>query len=220
MENTALTLFIGFLAQGFFSARTIVQWIMSERARQVLSPSIFWVFSLAGAYLLCIYGWMRGDFAIVFGQFLSYYIYLWNLNAKDIWRQLPLPLRLVLLLTPVVAICFVASNAGAFADRFLHNDGVPLGLLIFGSAGQMLFTLRFVYQWIYSHGKGESQLPAGFWLISLIGSLCIISYGIIRYDVVLMVGQSSGIAIYTRNLVLIHKGKKDTQQKTNENLDN
>ena len=65
---------IGFLAQGFFSARMLVQWILSEKARRVLSPTVFWVLSIIGSYLLCIYGWLRHDFAIVLGQFISYYI--------------------------------------------------------------------------------------------------------------------------------------------------
>ena len=39
-------------------------------------------------YLLCIYGWLRDDFSIIFGQFISYYIYLWNLNEKGIWNKL------------------------------------------------------------------------------------------------------------------------------------
>ena len=72
MESNILILTIGFLAQAFFSARILVQWIMSERSKQVLSPSLFWILSLAGAYLLCLYGWMRNDFAIVFGQLISY----------------------------------------------------------------------------------------------------------------------------------------------------
>ena len=84
MENPAFILAIGFLAQGFFSARILVQWILSERARRVLSPSLFWILSLAGAYLLCLYGWLRDDFSFVLGQFISYYIYLWNLNIKGI----------------------------------------------------------------------------------------------------------------------------------------
>ena len=63
---------IGFLAQLCFSARILIQWLMSERARKVLSPTVFWILSLAGAYLLCLYGWLRKDFAIVMGQFLSY----------------------------------------------------------------------------------------------------------------------------------------------------
>ena len=80
MDSSYLIYAIGFLAQGFFSARILVQWAMSERARKVLSPSVFWILSIAGAYLLCLYGWLRNDFAIVLGQVISYYIYLWNLK--------------------------------------------------------------------------------------------------------------------------------------------
>lgn len=208
MENPAFILSIGFLAQGFFSARILVQWILSERARRVLSPSLFWILSLAGAYLLCLYGWLRDDFSIVLGQFISYYIYLWNLNIKGIWEKIPTLLRLVLMLTPITAICFVAGNAEAFTARFLHNEAVPLWLLLFGSAGQVLFTLRFVYQWLYSRREGRSRLPAGFWAISLIGSLTIVTYGLIRLDAVLIVGQSFGIIAYIRNLILIKNEKK------------
>lgn len=208
MENPAFILAIGFLAQGFFSARILVQWILSERARRVLSPSLFWILSLAGAYLLCLYGWLRDDFSIVLGQFISYYIYLWNLNIKGIWEKIPTLLRLVLMLTPIAAICFVAGNAEAFTARFLHNEAVPLWLLLFGSAGQVLFTLRFVYQWLYSRREGKSRLPAGFWAISLIGSLTIVTYGFIRLDAVLIVGQSFGIIAYIRNLILIKNEKK------------
>lgn len=208
MENPAFILAVGFLAQGFFSARILVQWILSERARRVLSPSLFWIQSLAGAYLLCLYGWLRDDFSIVLGQFISYYIYLWNLNIKGIWEKIPTLLRLVLMLTPIAAICFVAGNAEAFTARFLHNEAVPLWLLLFGSAGQVLFTLRFVYQWLYSRREGKSRLPAGFWAISLIGSLTIVTYGLIRLDAVLIVGQSFGIIAYIRNLILIKNEKK------------
>ena len=208
MENPAFILAIGFLAQGFFSARILVQWILSERARRVLSPSLFWILSLAGAYLLCLYGWLRDDFSIVLGQFISYYIYLWNLNIKGIWGKIPTLLRLVLMLTPIAAICFVAGNAEAFTACFLHNEAVPLWLLLFGSAGQVLFTLRFVYQWLYSRREGKSRLPAGFWAISLIGSLTIVTYGLIRLDAVLIVGQSFGIIAYIRNLILIKNEKK------------
>lgn len=205
MEQSVLVLCVGFLAQAFFSARILVQWILSERAKKVLSPSLFWILSLAGAYLLCLYGWMRDDFAIVLGQFVSYYIYLWNLKIKGVWQHVRTMFRWVLLLTPVVAVCFVAGNAAEFADRFLHNDDVPLWLLLFGSAGQLLFTLRFVYQWLYSKSKGKSELPAGFWIVSLAGSLTIVSYALIRHDIVLIVGQSFGIVAYTRNLMLLRK---------------
>lgn len=205
--NSLLITAIGFLAQVFFSARILVQWIMSERAKRVLSPSLFWIFSLIGSYLLCIYGWLRDDFSIVFGQFISYYVYLWNLYAKGIWQKIPMLLKTVLVCTPLVVIGFVTTNVERYIQRFIHNDDVPMWLLVFGSAGQFIFTMRFVYQWYYSHKLGVSKLPALFWILSLVGSLTIVSYGIIRHDIVLIVGQSFGIFAYIRNLCLLSRQK-------------
>lgn len=201
---------IGFLAQGFFSARILVQWIMSEKAKKVLSPSIFWVLSICGAYLLCIYGWLRNDFSIVLGQFISYYIYLWNLNMKGVWKRVNVLLRWLLLLTPVVAIVLVSQDAARFVRHFFQADGVPMWLIIYGSAGQVLFTLRFIYQWYVSRNDRESVLPPGFWIISIIGSSIIVSYAIIRLDPVLILGQSMGLVAYIRNLVIGRKSRRST----------
>lgn len=191
---------VGLLAQCFFSARILVQWVMSERARRVLSPSLFWVFSLAGAYLLCLYGWLRDDFSIILGQFISYYIYLWNLREKGIWQRLYRLLRPVLLLTPVVAVAWGLQYAGEVMERLFRHPDIPLWMVCYGSFGQVLFTLRFVYQLHYSRRMGESALPAGFWFISLAGALCIVSYGLLRADIVLVLGQSFGLVAYVRNL--------------------
>ena len=98
---------IGFLAQLLFSARLLMQWIMSERAKKVVSPSIFWKLSLIGAYLLFIYGWLRDDFAIILGQLISYYIYIWNLDKKESWRKVPFGIRYIILLTPVAAVFYM-----------------------------------------------------------------------------------------------------------------
>ena len=88
--ESIFTYLIGLLAQGFFSARILVQWIMSEKAKKVVNPALFWILSVAGSWLLFIYGWIRDDFAIMLGQVISYYIYIWNLNQKGIWERLPL----------------------------------------------------------------------------------------------------------------------------------
>ena len=204
---------IGFLAQIFFSARILLQWILSERAKRVVSPAMVWALSLAGSYLLFIYGWMRDDFAIILGQVIAYYIYIWNLSAKGVWRKIPAPVRYLLLLTPVVAIGFAVSHADTFIHDFFRNEKVPLWLLLFGSAGQILFTLRFVYQYLYSRRRGESILPVGFWIISLTGSAAIVAYGIVRHDPVLILGQSVGFIAYTRN-ILIYKKERTAQRKT------
>ena len=193
---------IGFLAQVFFSARILLQWILSERAKKVISPAIFWQLSIVGSYLLFVYGWLRDDFAIILGQIISYYIYIWNLDKKHQWKKLPFVIRTLLLLTPVAAILYMLKDASAFVDQFFRNEKIPLWLLIYGSMGQIIFTLRFVYQWIYSKRKDESLLPIGFWVISLFGSLIIVSYAIYRRDPVLILGQSPGLIAYSRNIYL------------------
>lgn len=196
---------IGLLAQGFFSARILVQWILTERARKVLNPNLFWILSLIGSYLLCVYGWLREDFAIVLGQFISYYIYIYNLKLKGVWRSWPRVMRWLLLLTPIVAIFITALHPEDFIETFLLNEDVPLWLLIYGSGGQIIFTLRFVYQWYVSMRQHRSELPTGFWILSLAGSLTIVSYAIIRLDPVLILGQSFGIIAYVRNLYIGYK---------------
>lgn len=193
---------IGFLAQVFFSARILLQWILSERAKKVISPAIFWQLSIVGSYLLFVYGWLRDDFAIILGQIISYYIYIWNLDKKLQWKKLPFIIRTLLLLTPVAAILYMLKDASAFVDQFFRNEKIPLWLLIYGSMGQIIFTLRFVYQWIYSKRKDESLLPIGFWVISLLGALIIVSYAIYRRDPVLILGQSTGLIAYSRNIYL------------------
>lgn len=198
---------IGFLAQIFFSARILLQWILSERAKKVISPAIFWQLSILGSYLLFIYGWMRNDFAIILGQVIAYYIYIWNLDKKQQWKKLPVIIRTLLLLTPVVAVLYMLKDAGAFVDQFFRNENIPLWLLVYGAMGQIIFTLRFVYQWIYSKRKDESLLPIGFWIISLFGSLIIVSYAIYRRDPVLILGQSTGLLAYSRNIYLSKKSE-------------
>lgn len=198
---------IGLLAQCFFSARILVQWIMSERARKVLSPTIFWVLSLIGSLLLFTYGWLRDDFAIILGQFISYYVYIWNLAAKGLWQKLPVFSRTLLLGIPLIAVMLVLNDAQGWYERFFCGD-VPMWLIIFGSAGQIIFTFRFIYQWLYSVKRHESVLPAGFWIISLTGSVIIVAYAIVRLDPVLILGQVFGLVAYTRNLIIGYRAKK------------
>ncbi|MBR1435886.1 MAG: lipid-A-disaccharide synthase N-terminal domain-containing protein, partial [Bacteroidales bacterium] len=94
------------------------------------------------------------------------------------------------------------GDAQRWVQTFFRNEGIPLWLVIFGSAGQVIFTLRFVYQWAYSKMHGTSSLPLGFWIISIIGSATIISYGIIRKDPVLILGQAFGFVAYVRNIII------------------
>jgi hypothetical protein len=67
--------------------------------------------------------------------------------------------KTLLVITPVIAAAFMLHDAQHFIDSFFRNEEVPLWLLIFGSMGQIIFTLRFVYQWAYSfHHKEPTEL--------------------------------------------------------------
>ena len=94
---------IGLLAQACFSARILIQWFLSEKKHEVISPTLFWVFSLIGSYLMFYYGWLRNDFSIIVGQFISFYIYIGNLRLKGVWRRIPVLFRILLAVTPLLA---------------------------------------------------------------------------------------------------------------------
>lgn len=80
--------------------------------------------------------------------------------------------------------------------------------LAVGFAGQAVFTARFLTQWIASERKKDSVVPVAFWWLSLVGGLTLLCYALHREDPVIVVGQSLGVFIYVRNLMLVSKGKK------------
>ena len=61
MIDAKSIMIIGFIGQGMFSMRFIVQWIASERAKKSVIPFSFWLFSLAGSVVLLTYAIFRKD---------------------------------------------------------------------------------------------------------------------------------------------------------------
>lgn len=199
---------IGFIAQLLFSSRTFYQWLASEKQKQVVAPRFFWQMSLLASILLFVYGYLRQDFAIMLGQSLTYFIYIRNIQLEGQWHKFPKISRWFLWIFPVLIVIFYYNNNRMDIDYLFDLDEIALHLLILGIVGQVLFTFRFVYQWIYSEKKKFSSLPKGFWLISLLGSVLILTYGILRLDPVLILGHCFGIVIYIRNLKIL-KGEKN-----------
>ncbi|WP_034057485.1 lipid-A-disaccharide synthase N-terminal domain-containing protein [Lacinutrix jangbogonensis] len=194
---------VGFLAQILFSSRLIIQWISSEKTKRVVTPTLFWTLSLMASFLLFIYGYLRDDFAIMLGQALTYFIYIRNLQLQNQWKKIPIILRYVLLFMPLFVSIFYFNNNRIDVNIFFKNENIPFWLLILGIISQTIFTLRFVYQWLYSEKQKDSSLPLGFWALSLIGSLLILTYAIFRKDPVLFVGHILGTVIYVRNLIIL-----------------
>ena len=76
-----------------------------------------------------------------------------------------------------------------------------------GLLGQLMFTARFIVQWLASEKAGRSVVPVAFWYFSIAGSLVVLAYGLHKGDRVIILGQLPGTLIYIRNLWLIQRAR-------------
>ncbi|BAF87581.1 MULTISPECIES: lipid-A-disaccharide synthase N-terminal domain-containing protein [Azorhizobium] len=85
---------------------------------------------------------------------------------------------------------------------YLHDVFVTQfdGWVVLGFVAQVMFTGRFVVQWIASERAGRSVLPFAFWTFSLGGGTLLLIYAIYRRDPVFIAGQALSTFIYIRNL--------------------
>lgn len=198
---------IGFAAQLLFSSRLIVQWILSERQKKIVTPSLFWKLSLIASILLFIYGFYRNDLAIMLGQVLTYYIYIRNLQLQKEWQKAPLIVRWLLLIGPIGLLLLGYFQGSLSWSKFTDKDNIATWLLLLGITSQVLFTIRFIYQWIHSEKIKVSELSIGFWRLSIAGACLVLVYATFRKDPVLWLGHGSGLIIYIRNTIIWRKQK-------------
>ena len=205
--NDYLLYGLGFLAQFLFFGRTILQWFKSENEGEVISPVLYWKISLVASMIMLFYGIFRNDFAIILGQALVYFVYARNLQLKKVWKRLHVVVRVIVIFAPfAITIWLLTGDSYSFKTIFGNQEIAPW-LLLLGVAGQLIFTFRFIYQWIYSEKEKESLLPIGFWVISTLGALVIFVYAILRRDPVLFISNGLGLFVYVRN-ILLHSGRK------------
>ncbi|WP_299155592.1 lipid-A-disaccharide synthase N-terminal domain-containing protein [uncultured Christiangramia sp.] len=200
--NDWIIYLLGFIAQLLFSGRMIAQWLLSEKNKRVVTPQFFWHISLLASFLLFIYGYLRDDFAIMLGQTLTYFIYIRNLQLQGDWNKIHRFVRVFLWIFPLLVVIYGFNNNQYDAAALFRNVDIPMWLLFVGTAGQLIFTLRFIYQWAYSERRKSSSLPLGFWILSMLGSSLIIYYAILREDPVLLAGHSFGVIMYLRNIYI------------------
>ena len=84
--------------------------------------------------------------------------------------------------------------------------------IIIGFIGQSLFFMRFFVQWLASERAGRSIIPNAFWYFSLMGGATLFVYALWRQDPVFIIGQSTGLLIYARNLYFISKNPEVVTQ--------
>lgn len=79
MTTEHVWLLIGFLGQGLFASRFIIQWIRSEQERKSVIPVAFWYFSLLGGLVTLAYAIYKEDPVFITGQATGLLVYMRNL---------------------------------------------------------------------------------------------------------------------------------------------
>jgi len=70
---------VGFMGQALFTARFVLQWVVSERKGTSVVPVGFWWLSLVGGAAILCYAISRRDAVIVTGQGMGLFVYVRNL---------------------------------------------------------------------------------------------------------------------------------------------
>ena len=197
---------VGWLGQGCFVLRMLVQWGASERAKKSVVPPAFWWISLAGTLFLLVYQLHRRDPVFLIGVLVNAALYVRNLvllgqegriapKGRSPW----LPLLL-----GVLAFGLLLAVGKSKVDL---SDPGPW--LVLGFIFQAIWTSRFVVQWILSERAGRSHLPAAFFWLSIVGSVGLFAYAIHRVDWVMMAAFALNPIPYLRNLMLMRSEAAD-----------
>ena len=121
---------LGFLSQGLFAARLIIQWLISEKEGKVVSPVIYWQISLVATYLFIVYGILQNDFVIVLGMALSYIISIRNLQLEGSWNTMPSIFRIIAVILPLITLCWIFyPGSNIKADFNIESFFNPIILL-------------------------------------------------------------------------------------------
>lgn len=103
----------------------------------------------------------------------------------------------------------LANAAAQLAQWWISTSATEKTWLAVGFAAQLMFSMRFIVQWIASERARRSIVPGTFWYFSLVGGAMLFAYAIYRLDPVFMLGQGMGLVIYGRNIYFIRTHRKE-----------
>jgi lipid-A-disaccharide synthase-like uncharacterized protein len=199
---------VGWAGQGVFTWRMLHQWWSSEQARRSVLPLSFWWWSLAGTLLLLVYQLHRTDGIFLAGVLVNGALYARNLRIAT--RPRPAGVAAP---GPWAAFAFAAVALTALSTTILAGGArvdwnQPPAWLVVGIVGQVVWSSRFVLQWWISERRGESVLPASFFVLSIVGSVVLCVYAVHRKDYVMIAAYALNPIPYGRNLALIARARR------------
>ncbi|MBL4599740.1 MAG: lipid-A-disaccharide synthase N-terminal domain-containing protein [Rhizobiaceae bacterium] len=95
----------------------------------------------------------------------------------------------------------------SLVNWWANTSNTEILWLAVGFGAQMMFSMRFLIQWIASEKARASIVPETFWYFSFVGGAMLLVYAIYRVDPVFIMGQATGLLIYSRNIYFIQKNK-------------
>jgi len=95
----------------------------------------------------------------------------------------------------------------SLVNWWANTSSTEILWLAVGFGAQLMFSMRFLIQWIASEKARASIVPETFWYFSFVGGAMLLVYAIYRVDPVFIMGQATGLLIYSRNIYFIQKNK-------------
>jgi lipid-A-disaccharide synthase-like uncharacterized protein len=80
--------------------------------------------------------------------------------------------------------------------------------VLLGYVAQIMFTMRFLVQWIASERAGKMVMPIAFWFFSIGGGVLLLLYALYIRDPVFIIGQGLGLFVYLRNLYFVFRERR------------
>jgi lipid-A-disaccharide synthase-like uncharacterized protein len=194
---------LGWVGNGCFLARSLVQWRAVEKTRSSHAPASFWLLSMAGSALAGAYAAHRGCAVLFAGFVANGVIYLRNLQI-----QVPAASRRTL--SPRLCVLLAAMGTGillaaGWSDLQRSVAATTSAWVAVAMLGQGTWSSRFVLQWWHSERAGVSHFPAAFWTLSLVGNLLLLACAVHLGDAVLTAGFLPGPVMQIRNLALARR---------------
>jgi lipid-A-disaccharide synthase-like uncharacterized protein len=200
-----------------FSWRTLLQWVLSERARKTLIPRTYWRWSLVGAVLTLVYAVGREDPVFVLGALATGGIFARNawLGARRATDAPPPPPAVWPLAAGIALFAALAALDALGEASAVRTE--PWAVL--GFVGQFAWSGRFAVQWLESERRGRSVLPASFFVLGVVGSVLLTVYAVERRDWVNVLAYVFNPVPYGRNWLLLAREARTLRAAAPPSLD-
>jgi lipid-A-disaccharide synthase-like uncharacterized protein len=188
---------VGWVGQALYFSRFLIQWYLSERARKIVVPSLFWWLSIAGAFCSGLYAFHKGELVFLISPVINLFVHGRNIallrTNRPMSKQSLLPV-----LIGMVALVMISSY---FWDKLKPSQYSPFWLFV-GGIGQFLWTSRFPLQWYLSERSRNVTLGAAFFWVSFFGSVLLLAVALKGGNPIFIAGYALGPILYGRNLIL------------------